>query len=130
MSGQRFEERRPATPDSVPALRTALAEFLASAGTVESMVQTVKLAVSEALTNVVLHAYPDGQPGPVLVSAQVDGGTVEVIISYEGRGMIPRADSPGAGLGLPIIAQLAAAVEISHGAGDGTRLRMSFDHPA
>ena len=44
--------------------------------------------------------------------------------------MVPRADSPGAGLGLPIIAQLAAAVEISHGAGDGTRLKMTFDEAA
>jgi serine/threonine-protein kinase RsbW len=124
---QTFEETRPATAESVPALRTAVADFLAAAGTIESMVQTVKLAVSEALTNVVLHAYPDGAPGPVVVSAVVDSGVVEVTITDEGRGMVPRADSPGAGLGLPIIAQLAAAVEISHGAGSGTRLRMSFE---
>jgi anti-sigma regulatory factor (Ser/Thr protein kinase) len=123
----RFEETRPATADCVPALRTAVAEFLDAAGALESMVQTVKLAVSEALTNVVLHAYPDDDPGPVVVTALVDGDVVEVTITDEGRGMVPRADSPGVGLGLPIIAQLAAAVEISHGAGDGTRLRMSFE---
>ena len=127
MSGQRFEESRPATPESVPALRTAVADFLESCGAAERLVQTVKLAVSEALTNVVLHAYPDGDPGPVVVSAAMNNGSVEVTIVDEGRGMVPRADSPGAGLGLPIIAQLAAAVEISHGDGDGTRLRMSFD---
>jgi serine/threonine-protein kinase RsbW len=130
VTAQRFEDSRSATADSVPALRTAVAEFLADCGTAEAMVQTVKLAVSEALTNVVLHAYPDGQPGPVAVTAIVDGAVVEVVISDEGRGMVPRADSPGAGLGLPIIAQLAAAVEISHGAGDGTRLRMSFEDSA
>ena len=104
-----------------------MADFLFAAGSLETMVQTVKLAVSEALTNVVLHAYPDDAPGMVVVSAVVVGGVVEVTITDEGRGMVPRADSPGAGLGLPIIAQLAAAVEISHGAGTGTRLRMSFD---
>src|SRR4051812_16992757 len=105
---QRFEASRAATPDSVPVLRTAVAEFLVSLGTAEALVQTVKLAVSEALTNVVLHAYPDGEPGPVAITAVVDGSAVEVVISDEGRGMVPRADSPGAGLGLPIIAQLAA----------------------
>jgi serine/threonine-protein kinase RsbW len=122
-----FEETRAATADSVPALRSAVAAFLAAAGTLDTMVQTVKLAVSEALTNVVLHAYPDDAPGPVAVSAVINGGTVEVTIADEGRGMVPRADSPGAGLGLPIIAQLAASVEISHSAGSGTRLRMSFE---
>lgn len=127
MTAARFEERRPATPESVSALRTAVAEFLAEAGSADHLVQTVKLAVSEALTNVVLHAYPDGAPGPMWVSAVVGDGVIEVTISDEGRGMVPRADSPGAGLGLPIIAQLAAAVEISHGAEDGTHLRMSFD---
>lgn len=130
MTAQRFEQSRAATSDSVPALRTAVAQFLASAGAPDAMVQTVKLAVSEALTNVVLHAYPDTDPGPVSVTAVLDGNAVEVVISDEGRGMVPRADSPGAGLGLPIIAQLAAAVEISHGAGDGTRLKMSFDNGA
>ena len=127
---QRFNETRPATAESVPLLRTAVADFLFAAGTVETLVQTVKLAVSEALTNVVLHAYPEGDPGPVAVTATIEDGIVEVTIADEGRGMVPRADSPGAGLGLPIIAQLAAAVEISHGAGDGTRLKMTFDEAA
>lgn len=121
-----FEQRRDATPDSVPALRTAVAEFLASQGASERLVQTVKLAVSEALTNVVLHAYPDGVPGPVIITATLDDDSVEVTISDIGRGMVPRHDSPGAGLGLPIIAQLASSVEISHGSGEGTRLRLTF----
>ena len=122
----RFEQRRDATAESVPALRTAVAEFLASEGAAEELVQTVKLAVSEALTNVVLHAYPDGVPGPVIVAAAMGDQSVEVTISDIGRGMVPRPDSPGAGLGLPIIAQLASSVEISHGSGEGTRLRLTF----
>src|SRR3954451_16563365 len=99
MTAERFEASRTATPDSVPSLRTAVAEFLASAGASEPMVQTVKLAVSEALTNVVMHPSPDGHAGPVAISAVVDGTGVVVVISDEGRGMVPRADSPGAGLG-------------------------------
>jgi serine/threonine-protein kinase RsbW/stage II sporulation protein AB (anti-sigma F factor) len=82
--------------------------------------------VSEALTNVVLHAYPPDRAGPVGVSAKLTDDTVEVTVSDEGGGMAPRTNSPGAGLGLPIIAQLASSIEISHGAGDGTRLRMTF----
>ena len=122
----RFEQRRDATADSVPALRTAVAEFLAAEGATEELVQTVKLAVSEALTNVVLHAYPNGKPGPVIIVVTAGVESVEITISDTGRGMVPRPDSPGAGLGLPIIAQLATAVEISHGEGEGTRLRMRF----
>ena len=123
----RFEQSSSAIPDSVPLLRNAVARFLEEASVDEPLVQTVKLAVSEALTNVVLHAYPDGHPGPVHLTATLEGSAAIVVtISDEGRGMIPRADSPGAGLGLPIIAQLAASVEISHGDSDGTTLKMSF----
>jgi anti-sigma regulatory factor (Ser/Thr protein kinase) len=122
-----FRRSDPATPNSVPRLRTAVAGFLTDSDVADDLVQTIKLAVSEALTNVVLHAYPEGRAGPVHVSATVRVDQVEVTVSDEGGGMAPRTNSPGAGLGLPIIAQLAASVEISHGAGDGTELRMSFD---
>jgi anti-sigma regulatory factor (Ser/Thr protein kinase) len=122
----RFEQSSTAIPDSVPLLRNAVASFLEDSGADEPLVQAVKLAVSEALTNCVLHAYPDGEPGPVQITARIDGSGVVVTIRDRGRGMVPRPDSPGAGLGLPIIAQVAASVEISHGNHDGTTLKMSF----
>src|SRR3712207_7980924 len=69
---------------------------------------------SEALTNVVLHAYPEGEPGPVTVTAEINDSAIDVTISDEGRGMVPRPDSPGAGLGLPIIDRKSTRLNSSH----------------
>jgi hypothetical protein len=43
--------------------------------------------------------------------------------------MRPRADSPGVGLGLPIVTSLAASFEISDGPAGGTEVRMGFRLP-
>jgi anti-sigma regulatory factor (Ser/Thr protein kinase) len=89
----------------------------------------VALAVSEAVNNVVVHAYRDRQagtePGRVHVAVTLERDALVVAVSDEGTGMKPRTDSPGAGLGLPIIATLADRVEVDRLA-NGTRLVMAF----
>ena len=61
-----------------------------------------RVAVSEAVTNAVVHAYVDAPaPGEVEVFAKRDPDDgLEVHVSDEGRGMMPRRDSPGIGVGL------------------------------
>lgn len=86
----------------------------------------VKLAVTEACTNVVVHAYPDG-PGPMSVSADLQAGALTVVVSDEGRGILPRPDSPGLGLGLPLIATLASSLELGTDDESRTEVRMTFD---
>lgn len=62
----------------------------------------VKLAVSEAATNAIQHAYPSGTTGTVAATAWTEAAQLRITISDEGTGMVPRSDSPGLGLGLPI----------------------------
>jgi serine/threonine-protein kinase RsbW len=117
----------PAVPSTVTALRTAVAAFVTEAGLGEPLLTGVKLAVSEAVTNVVMHAYIDAeQPGEVRLVASLDGDRVHVIVSDDGCGMVPRLDSPGLGVGLPFIAHATDTLDIQHGDGGGTELRMSF----
>jgi len=85
----------------------------------------VKLAVTEACTNVVVHAYPNGE-GPMGLRASVDDGVLRVVVVDEGRGILPRADSPGLGLGLPLIATLAESLELGSGLNEETEVRMTF----
>ncbi|HUR84025.1 MAG TPA: ATP-binding protein [Solirubrobacteraceae bacterium] len=117
----------PAIPASVPMLRAAVAEFVSAAGVREPQLAAVKLAVSEAVTNAVMHAYlDDDEPGDVRVKSCLRDRTVFVIVSDDGMGMTPRLDSPGLGVGLPFIADTADTLDIGTTEGGGTELRMSF----
>ena len=86
----------------------------------------IVLVVSEALTNVTLHAYIGMPLGSVALIATVSNGSLRVTVTDEGRGMLPRADSPGPGLGLGLIARLTDALEISSPGGRGTEISVSF----
>ena len=89
----------------------------------------VALAVSEAVTNAVIHAYRDRESGAVRIFASVVERALVVVISDDGPGMTPRTDSPGMGWGLSLISQLATTVEIDDDE-DGTRMVLSFEHGA
>ena len=116
-----------AVPASVPALRGAIAEFVIAAGVREPLLTSVKLAVSEAVTNAVLHAYVGAvRPGAVRVAAWLEKDSLLVEVSDDGGGMMPRLDSPGLGVGLPFIADTADTLDISSSPRGGAQLRMMF----
>jgi anti-sigma regulatory factor (Ser/Thr protein kinase) len=122
-----IELRVAAVPASVGELRHALSERLQCLPVPGELVDDIGLAVSEAATNVVLHAYTgDSEPGPLLLSARLMDDRVHVVIRDHGRGMTPRPDSPGLGLGLPLMTRLADAVQISTHPEGGTEVRMTF----
>ena len=122
-----FELRVPAVPASVSELRHALSARLQCLPVPLELVEDISLAVSEAATNAVLHAYVgDAEPGPLVLSASLLDDRVHVVIRDHGRGMTPRPDSPGLGLGLPLMTRLADAVQISTHPDGGTEVRMTF----
>jgi anti-sigma regulatory factor (Ser/Thr protein kinase) len=87
----------------------------------------VKLAITEACTNVVVHAYDGDGEGPMEVAASIQPGDVlTVVVRDNGRGIAPRADTPGLGLGLPLIATLSESVELTRNPDDQTEVRMTF----
>jgi serine/threonine-protein kinase RsbW len=99
----------------VPTLRRELVSYARVLGATDQTCDAIALAVSEALTNVVQHAYVGEEPGPIIVEARLEQpGQLLVRISDEGRGPIPRTDSPGLGLGLGVIAQTADDFSISN----------------
>ena len=118
--------RLPALPGAPSDARRAV--HAVAAGKVENS-YALALAVSEAVANVVVHAYrgrdAGAEAGYVHVTATFEGAELVVAIADEGVGMTPRVDSPGAGLGLPIIATLADRFEIQQLPG-GTQLVLAF----
>jgi anti-sigma regulatory factor (Ser/Thr protein kinase) len=123
----------PAVPPSVAAMRHRAAAFAASARVSETMAYAIELAVSELVTNVVLHAYVGLEPGRVSVRCQGDRGRITVQVADDGVGVAPRDDSPGVGHGLALVGGLADTLEIGPGAsGRGTVVTLSFageEHP-
>ena len=115
----------PARPENVAVARHAIGGFADVLDVPDQTLADVKLAVTEACTNVVVHAYPGGE-GPITLRATVVDGMLRVVVSDEGRGILPRADSPGLGLGLPLIATLAESLELGTGDDAQTEVRMSF----
>jgi serine/threonine-protein kinase RsbW/stage II sporulation protein AB (anti-sigma F factor) len=107
-----------ATPGAVASIRHAIVAVAEDAGATAQALGAVRLAVSEAATNAVRHAYDDGRTqGEIRVMANVDGDdgqTLVVAVSDDGPGLHPRPDSPGMGLGLPLIAQSALSVDITN----------------
>jgi len=88
----------------------------------------VALAVSEAVTNVVIHAYRDrhhGLLGEVQVTATIDGEELLVSVADEEMGMRPRPDSPGAASGCRSSPRWPTASRCSS-ARAGTRLLLGF----
>ena len=116
----------PAVPANIARLRNAVGTYAQDAGLSRDRAADVCLAVSEALTNAVVHAYREGDEGEVEVSARTQAGRIEVKVQDRGRGVRPRPDSPGMGMGLPMIAALATESDISARQGGGTVVTMRF----
>jgi anti-sigma regulatory factor (Ser/Thr protein kinase) len=116
----------PARAENVAVVRHAFGGLGDALALPDQVLADVKLAVTEACTNVVVHAYPGGE-GPLEVAATARDGRLSVAVRDEGRGMLPRADSPGLGLGLPLIATLAESLELGSGEDErGAEVRMTF----
>ena len=54
------------------------------------------------------------------------GDELTVVVRDEGEGIAPRPDSPGLGLGLPLIASLAENVQLGRDGEEHTEVRMTF----
>jgi serine/threonine-protein kinase RsbW len=117
----------PAVASSVGPLRRRAAAFAQAAGAPEEVTHAIALAVSEMVTNAVIHAYVDETPGPVSVRCRAEGERLVVEVADEGVGVAARRDSPGVGHGLALVGSLAHSLEIAARAdGRGTLVTMAF----
>ena len=116
----------PARSENVAVVRHVLGAFAEALQLPDPVIEDMRLAVTEACTNVVRHAYAGSEPGPIDVLIRPADDALEIVVSDQGRGMGPSPDTGGPGLGLPLIAALAHTLEIQHGARAGSRLAMSF----
>jgi serine/threonine-protein kinase RsbW len=93
-----------------------------------AVLNDIALAITEAATNAVLHAYRDtNEVGTVTVEAERVDDHVCFYVRDEGSGLAPRVDSPGLGLGLGLIAQVADSADVRAPETGGTEVVMRFN---
>jgi serine/threonine-protein kinase RsbW/stage II sporulation protein AB (anti-sigma F factor) len=117
----------PAQPTRVAEIRRDVTNVASTVGAGETALLQINLAVSEAATNAILHAYRgESATGAVHVLVQHDDDFLDVSISDNGTGMAPRHDSPGMGIGLCLMAHEAYRCEIKSSPEGGTEVVLRF----
>jgi anti-sigma regulatory factor (Ser/Thr protein kinase) len=125
---EELSETYPAVAASVNQARRSVAQFAARCGIGGEQLDAIRLAVSEAVTNVVLHAYR-ARAGAVHLTAAVAGEELWVLVADDGCGYKTPSPQPGLGWGLTIIAQHSSEYVIAERATGGTEVRMQFPIP-
>jgi stage II sporulation protein AB (anti-sigma F factor) len=118
-----------AVPDAVTGARTAITELCRKLDVDDDVADRIRVAVTEAAANCVLHAYPPGEVGATyMVGARVDDGALCVVVHDCGSGILhePRRNA-GLGLGLRLIDALSDRATVSSRPGHGTRVVMRFE---
>jgi serine/threonine-protein kinase RsbW/stage II sporulation protein AB (anti-sigma F factor) len=112
----------PGDSSSIARAREAVRRFARGCG---ADPDDLALAVSEAVTNALMHGYRDQGPGAIAVNGYVDGGHCVLEVADRGVGMRPHPGVGGLGMGLPVISTIATSVEILS-LDPGTAIRMRF----
>ena len=107
-------------------LRQEIRDYATRSGLGSRRAQEVTLAVSEIISNAVVHAYRDGGDGTITVGAEPADDGIVVRVVDDGIGLSPRPDSPGAGMGLMIAGMIADRLQIERPQQGGTAVRMTF----
>jgi anti-sigma regulatory factor (Ser/Thr protein kinase) len=122
-----FEAKIPGTPVGVRMLRRKMTGIAKDCGMDAEAIADVRLAVTEAATNAVIHAYAKAE-GELSVTAAMQDGELAIVIGDTGPGLVKRRDSPGLGVGLSVIASVAERLKIVSHPG-GTEIHMAFPCP-
>lgn len=115
--------------------RAAVGAFAAQLDPTLEQINDIKTAVSEAVTNAIVHAYPD-EVGKIIVTAAIyENGRLDVHIKDFGIGIddISRALEPlyttggddRAGMGFTIMGSFMSALRVISKPGKGTTVKMS-----
>lgn len=116
----------PAVPDSIAVIRQTVSGICEALGADTRAVGDIKLAATEACTNVVLHAYANGDAGTIEVDAYAAEDELRLLVRDHGAGMTPAPMAEGLGLGLPLIAALTSTLTILEPENGGTEVSMTF----
>lgn len=116
--------------------RVIVASFAAKLDpTVDELVD-IKTAVSEAVTNAIIHGYEEDSSKFVFLRCEIEGNTIKIIVEDEGYGIenVEKAMEPlytskpeldRSGMGFTVMKSFMDDVEVSSVKDNGTRIEMT-----
>jgi stage II sporulation protein AB (anti-sigma F factor) len=115
--------------------RIAAAAFVSAADPVLSDVTDIKTAVSEAVTNAIIHGYASDPARDVRMTMRMDGGDIYIEVSDDGAGIedvalarqplyTSRPELERSGMGFTVMEAFMDSVEVESSPGGGTRVIM------
>lgn len=120
--------------------RVAVAAFVSQLDPTIEELTDVKTAVSEGVTNSIIHGYENREDGKVRIDASIIGDEVEVVISDFGRGIediekakeplyTSRPDLERSGMGFTVMESFMDSLEVYSEKGKGTKvvIKKKFD---
>ncbi|AKN15887.1 SpoIIE family protein phosphatase [Mycobacterium haemophilum] len=118
-----------ASPDKLATIRHRLARWLLAAGVPDALAADIVLAVNEACTNSVEHAYRGHNVGTMLIEVEAVDGEVHARVADSGSWKEPAVDPRSGGRGLILIRTISDSVELDKSP-PGTTLDIRFQLPA
>lgn len=115
--------------------RSAIAAFAAQADPTMDQIADVKTAVSEAVTNCIVHAYKTSLGLVTITAALYEGGRLTIVVADKGCGIpdVQKAMEPlfttggdeRAGLGFAVMESFMDIVRVRSAVGRGTRVTLT-----
>lgn len=115
--------------------RVAVAAFVSQLDPTVEEITDVKTAVSEAVTNSIIHGYENRKEGIIKIEASITNGEITIEISDKGKGIpdidqareplyTSRPDLERSGMGFTVMETFMDSLEVSSKDGQGTRIVM------
>lgn len=114
--------------------RVAVAAFISQLDPTIEELTDVKTAVSEAVTNAIIHGY-ENKEGNIIIETKIKGNEIEVIVTDEGRGIenielamqplyTSRPDLERSGMGFTVMETFMDSLSVESQFGKGTKVIM------
>lgn len=120
-----FALNLPAAPASVSVVRHMLGGVQPAWPVTDAQLHDLQIAVSEACTNVVKHAYDPTAPGIMEVAGVLRDGEIELLVRDSGAG-VRDTESPDLAMGLALIKALATRARFDDRPDGGYEVTMVF----
>lgn len=115
--------------------RMAVASFVLPLDPGIDVICDIKTAVSEAVTNAIIHGYSESE-GDVFVECSIDNGLLKVEVCDEGKGIkdVPLAmepmytesnDAERSGMGFTVMSAFMDSIKVESEEGKGTKVYMT-----